>query len=84
MKAVLEIYLWMGLLLGLLTLLFGMSRGRSREQSLLMNTLKWLLGASAVTLAWPVAGYWVIEGELNRRRTLKALAIKDTEKPVQS
>ncbi|MDH4394528.1 MAG: hypothetical protein QE278_02510 [Limnobacter sp.] len=83
MKAVLEIYLWVGLLLGLLTLLFGMLRGRSRDQHLLMNGLKWFLGAGAVALAWPVAGYWVIEGELNRRRALRESAGKDSEKPVQ-
>lgn len=77
MKTVLIIYLGIGALLGMLTFMFGLFRGRSVEQHVLMNSLKWLLGASSVALAWPVAGYWVVEGELNRRRAIK-------EKPIQS
>lgn len=71
MKFALEIYLWTGLLFGLLTLIFGLMRERSAEQHTLMNGLKWLLGAGAVTLAWPVAMYWILEGELYKRKARK-------------
>ena len=71
MKVALEIYLWLGLLLGLLTMMFGLIRERTNEQHPLMSGLKWLLGACAVTLAWPVALFWMLEGELYRRRAIK-------------
>lgn len=67
MKFVLEAYLWVGVLFGLLTLTFGMIRERSKDQPGWMTALKWLLGAGAAGLAWPVAAYWVLEGELIRR-----------------
>lgn len=68
MKFVLEAYLWVGLLFGLLAFIFGMLRERSKDQAIWMAGLKWTLGAGAAALAWPIAVYWVLEGELFKRK----------------
>lgn len=71
MRVALEIYLWLGLVFGFLTLIFGLMREKTKEQHALMSVLKWLLGALAVTFAWPVALFWFMEGELNRNRAIR-------------
>lgn len=83
MKFVLEVYLWVGLFFGLLTLLYGMLRERSKEQAIWMTGLKWTLGAGAAALAWPIAAYWVLEGELFKRKTKRMTQRKTSETQIE-
>lgn len=84
MKGALEAYLWVGLLFGLLTFGFGMLRERSKDQVIWMSALKWSLGAGAAALAWPIAAYWVVEGELIKRNSRSCLDTRQSNSEIQS
>ena len=60
------VYLTAGSVCGLCVALFGLFA--HREQNLLMHIIKWTLAGLATMAAWPIVLWWLLEGELNRRR----------------
>ena len=60
------VYLTSGGVCGLCIALFGLFA--RPEHNLLMHIIKWTLAGLATMPAWPIVLWWLLEGELNRRR----------------